>query len=423
MDTLLEIIHITLTAISKAVYNYWFLIVVGIVYFLAKKIRSTNVYNIENAKSPSASLIEAVLQGIVVGIVGSLIIVILGLPVELSSYLMFLLPISLVLSLINIRYICFSYSASLLGVLALTFNGQTVFGIVLPDIAISISGLLALVGILHLMESLLIYFVGADDCMPIVSKKDGRIVQGHILQKYWPIPIAVLFATTGVASGDTVAMPDWWPLLKTPQLITGAFYLGLMPFVGVLGYSSVTFAEEPERRAKKTGRLLFGYSILLIGFSIFMGENFVLSLIGLVLMSVMHEGIILLEQHHERQKDPLYTLPEQGVRIMHVIQGGVAEKAGIRKGNIIRKINDLDIINAQHFREVMEKKLTFLWIETENFKREITTHEIKAYPVGLETLDMKILPENPRVLFKYENLSKVGILHMLRKRYGGKGRD
>lgn len=420
MNLLLEIIHLTVIAISKAVYNYWYLIVVVLVYFLAKKIRNTNIYNMEYAKSPMAALIEAVLQGIVVGMVGSLLLVILGLPIQLSYYMFFILPISLVLAMINIRYICLSYSATILGVLALTFNGQTISGLTFPDIDINIPGLMALVGVLHLMESVLIYFVGANDCMPIVSKKDGKIVQGHILQKYWPIPIAVLFMTSGVASGDVIQMPTWWPLIKSPQLLVGIFYLGLMPFVGVLGYSTVTFSEEPERRAKKTGLMLFAYSIFMIGFAIIVKDNLVLSIIGLILMAVIHESILLAEQHFEITNTPLYTLPSQGIRIMHVIQGGPAEKAGMKRGNIIKKINDFEILNAQHFKEVMEKKFTFLWIETENFKRDIKTYEIKAYPAGLESLGIKILPENPRVLFKYENLKKIGIVDLLRSRYGKK---
>ncbi len=420
MNMILEIIHLTLTAISKAVYNYWFLLVVVIVYFLSKKIRMTNIYNMEYAKSPVAALIESVLQGVVVGIAGSLMIVLLGLPIQFSYVLLFLLPISLLLSMVNLRYLCLSYSATILGFLALVFNGQSIWGWTLPSIEMNISGLIGLVGILHLMESILIYFVGAEDSMPIISKKDGQIVQGHILQKYWPVPIAMLFMASGMASGEGIQMPNWWPLLKSPGFMLGTFHLGLMPFVGVLGYSTVTFSEEPEKRAKKTGLLLFGYSVLMIGLAIVAKDNLVLSVIGLLLMAIVHEGIMVVEQHQERVNRPIYTIPERGIRIMHIIQGGPADQAGLKKGNIIKKINDFDILNTQHFMEVMEKKFTFLWIEAENFKKEIKVHEIKAYPAGLESLGIKILPENPRVLIKYENWRKVGFVDLLKTRYGGK---
>lgn len=417
MNTLLEIIHLTLTAISKSVYNYWFLLIVFIVYLLVKKIFYSNIYNIENAKKPTTTLIEATLQGMVVGIVGSLIITTLGLPIVMSSYIILLLPISLMLAMINIRYICISYSATVLGILALSFNGQTIWGLTLPNVDINIPGLMAMVGILHLMESILIYFVGAEDCMPIISKINGQIVQGHILQKYWPIPIALLMISTGTSMPGGIAMPDWWPLMKTPQMLTGTFYLGLMPFVGVLGYNTVTFAQEPEKRAKTTGVMLFLYSTLMITLAIMVKHSLLLSIIGLILMAAVHESILLVEQYYETHHKPIYTLPEKGIRIMNVINGGAAEQAGIKKGSIIKRVNDLEIIDTSHFLEIMEKKLTFLWIETENFEHEIKTYEIKAYPSGIESLGIKILPENPRILFKYENIKKLGLADLIRRRY------
>lgn len=417
MNYLLEIIHITLIAISKSVYNYWFLMVVWVVYFLLKKMYFNNIYNIENSKPPVGALVEVVLQGIVVGIIGSLIIILLGLPIQLTVYIIYLLPISLLLSLIQVRYICISYSAAIMGLLSLILKGQVIMGLKLPDIAINVTGLIALVGILHLMESILIFLVGADDCMPIISKKEEQVVQGHILQKYWPIPIAILFVTTGQAAGSVIQMPDWWPILKTVHPQIDLIYFGLMPFVGVLGYSTVTFSEQPEKRAKRTGIMLFGYSLLIITIAILAKEQLLLQILGLLLMAGVHEAIMLLEQRHESNNKPIYTLPDKGIRIMHVIRGGVAEKVGMKKGQIIKKINDFEVIDTQHFLELMDKKWTFLWIETENLNKERNTHEIKAYPAGIDSLDIKILPEQPRILFKYENLKKVGIIDLIRNKY------
>lgn len=414
MNELLEIVHITLISISKAVYNYWFLIIVFILYFLIKKIQGTNIYNFENSKPPIWSLVEAVLQGIIVGIAGSLVIIILGIPINLSIYIIYLLPISIMLSMIKIRYICISYSAAVIGVLALIFNGQKIFNFKLPNININIAGLIALVGILHLMESILIFFVGADNCMPIICKKDGKIVQGHVLQKYWPIPLAMLFVTSGTASGSTIQMPYWWPLLKTHPISMESIFFGLMPLIGVLGYSSITFTEQPEKRAKKTGLMLFLYSLFIIIIAIIAKDNWILNLIGLVLMAALHEAIMLFEQYYERHSQPIFTLPDKGIRIMHVIEGGAAKKAGMKNGQVIKKINDFEVINSRHFKELMENKWTFLWIEVEGLKKESKTYEIKAYPNGLDNLGIKILPETPRILFKYENIKRIGMIDLLK---------
>jgi len=416
MDIALQVVHITLVSIAKAVFNVTFIIVMFIIYFLIRKLQLANIYNIENSQSSISQLIEVSLQGTIVGIIGSLIIVAVGIPVHFTIYLSLLLPISLVLSLINVRYICFSYSAAIMGILALIFNGQTIFGITLPNINISITGLIALVGVLHLMESLLIYFNGANNCIPIISKMNNQVIQGHILQKYWPIPISVLFVTTGYVTGESIQMPDWWPILKNPAYMATPLYYGLISLVGALGYSSVTFTEEPEIRSKKTAKMLFVYSLGILIIAIIAKENKLLQLFGLFTMSIMHEGIILIEQKQERKKDPIYTLPKKGVRIMYTLEGSVAEKIGLKRGDIIKKINDIEILNKEHFKEIMNKKFTFLWIEIQNLKDEYKVYEYKAYPNGIDYLGVKILPENPRIFFNINQVEEIGIYQLIKKR-------
>ena len=416
MNILLEIIHITLLSIARAVFNLTFIIVLFIVYFLIKKIQLANVYSLENAKAPLVHLLEVALQGTIVGVLGSFIIILIGLPIHFTMYLALLLPISLLLSLINIRYICFSYSASIIGLLALILNGQTIFNITLPDLQINITGLIALVGILHMMESLLIFFSGANDQIPIISKKNNQIIQGHIMQKYWPIPIALLFVASGTASGGVIQMPDWWPLLKSPEYIGMPIYYGLMSLVGALGYSSVTFTEEPQVRSKKIAKMLFSYSLLILSIAILAKDKIWLHLLGLLIMAFMHEGIIVYERWQESVKKPIYTLPQKGIRIMYTHEGGIGEEIGLQTGDIIKKVNDIEIADKAHFREVMAKRFTYLWIEIQNLKNEIKVIEYKAYPNGIDNLGIKILPSNPKILFKYDQLGNIGIYHLIKKR-------
>lgn len=417
MNMLLEIINVTLVAVAKSVFNFWFLIIIWLVYFLIKKYNNANIYNIENSRAAIVLMIEAALQGTVVGIIGSFLIIFLGLPLNITVYIIFLLPISLVLSIINVRYICFSYSAAIMGLLALLFKGQEFFGMKLPTIDINITGLMALVGILHLMESILIYFVGADDCIPIISKKNNQIILGHILQKYWPVPIAILVFASGTATESAIQMPNWWPLVKGHAILAAPLYYGLTSIVGALGYSSITFTEEPERRAKKTAVMLFGYSLIIISIAIIAENNIFMQLFGLVLMASIHEAIILIELRQESRNQPVFTLPEKGIRIMYVIEGSAAFKMGMKRGDIIRKINDIEVINLNQFKMLMKNKFTFLWIETMNLKNEIITYEFKAYPEGLQALGIKVIPERPRIIFKQSHLRRVGMIHLIKNKY------
>lgn len=405
MNRFLEILRLILANTSSAVFDYWFIFVIIIVYFLLKKIYYTNIYNTENVRHPIVCLLEVVLQGIFVGILGSILIVGLGIPIQLSIYLIYLLPISLLLSLFHMRLICISYSAAILGF----------FSMVVKGIGLDAAGLIAIVAVLHLMEGVLIFFSGAKDCTPIISKKDGQIVQGHIIQKYWPVPFAILFISMGVASVDSIQMPFWWPIFKSVD--SGAMYFGLMPFLGVLSYGCVTFTQEPEEKVRKSGLIIIIYSLILIFISYFARDHQALCVIGLLLLGALHEFVSQIEQIFEERKAPIYTLPIQGIRIMDVIDGEAAHLVGIRKGDIIKKINDIVVKDVQHYIELMENKWTFLWIETENLQKQIRVFEIKAYPAGLENLGIRVLPEHPRVLFRYENIKKIGLIDLLKNRF------
>ncbi|MCT4598531.1 MAG: PDZ domain-containing protein [Vallitalea sp.] len=418
MNALLEIIHITLLSISKAILNFSFIIVIWIIYILIKKYKKVNIYNFDNSKTTINTLIESILQGIIIGIIGSLIISIIGLPINLTYYIIFLLPLALLLSLINVRYLCFSYAASVMGVLSLIFRGQTILGISLPNININISGLIALVGILHLMEAILIYFVGADDPIPIIAKKDDQIILGHLMQKYWPIPIAMLVITSGGVSGsEVVEMPTWWPLLKDIPEEVSVYFYGLMPFVGALGYSSISFCQEPEKITKKSALRLMVYSILLIIISIFSVDNILMKIVGTILMAGMHEGMILYEQYSERINEPIYTLPNKGVRIMSIIAHGPGDIMGLKVGDIITKINGIEVISISQYRAIMKNNYTFIWMDIIRLSGQIHTMEYKAYPDGISDLRIRLLPEYPKIVYKYEGVQKIGFFHILKNKF------
>lgn len=418
MNALLEIIHITLVSLSRAILNFSFVFVIWIIYMLIKKYKNINIYNFDHSKTVINALVESILQGIIIGSIGSLIIAVIGLPMNLTYYLIFLLPLAFGLALINIRYLCFSYAASVMGVLSMIFRGQQIFGITLPNININISGLLALVGILHLMEAILIYFVGADDAIPIVSKKDDQIMVGHLMQKYWPLPIAMLVLSAGsVASSEVVEMPNWWPLLKDVPSGMSTYFYGLMPFVGALGYSSTTYSEEPKKRCKKTAVKLLFYSLILIVLAILSANYMVLQVIGLILMAGMHEGLILYEQHIENTHAPLYTLPEKGVRIMSVIADGPADQMGMKLGDIITKVNDIEVLNTRQFRAILKNEYTFLWIEVQHINGDMETFEFKAYPDGIRDLQVRLIPENPRIIYRHQSVQKIGLFHIIKNRF------
>ena len=92
--------------------------------------------------NPSQALkwtVKSVLAGLVSGNLGMLMVSGLGLSVQMGMYLALLFPAALILAKIRPRFCCFAYSGALLGILGV---GDA-------------RGILAVVGLLHIMEGFL----------------------------------------------------------------------------------------------------------------------------------------------------------------------------------------------------------------------------------------------------------------------------
>lgn len=415
MDIIFEILHITIKTIAESVISFTFLIIIGLIYFMIKKSQNINFYGYYLKYEALSNLVESVLQGIIIGIIGSLIISILGLPVVLSPAIMLLLPIAIILSFIHPRFLCFSYAGSLLGCISLLLRGQQIFGITLPKVDIDIVGLMVLVGTLHLMESLLIYFVGYKYAIPIVSKKDNTIVFGYIMQRFWPIPISLLVMNMGLVTNGSLVMPKWWPILN-PVFGKDIFvYFALLPIVGVIGYKTITFTYQPKIKARLSGQRLMIYSFVLLFLAVLSTYIFAFKIIGILFMVVMHEGLILFDQYIETVREPLYSLPKKGVRVLSVYTDGIAYKMGIEAGDIILKINGIEIKDSREYKYIIQEIVNNIKLEVIKINGNKKVLEYKKNKSETSTIGVCLLNENPKVIFKYNTLNQFSIVKIILK--------
>ncbi|MGB9905420.1 MAG: PDZ domain-containing protein, partial [Desulfotomaculales bacterium] len=97
----------------------------------------------------------AVIYGVVGGFAGSLLIVLAGLTLS-GAGLLYLWPVAILLLLIEPRFLCFAYAGGLLAVTHLLFGFPS----------LNVAQILALVAILHMVESILILVSGHLGAVP-----------------------------------------------------------------------------------------------------------------------------------------------------------------------------------------------------------------------------------------------------------------
>ncbi|MDA3845522.1 MAG: PDZ domain-containing protein [Vallitaleaceae bacterium] len=411
-----DLFSISLIGVAQSVFSYMFVMLVWILYMLVKKLGLANVYNRDQSRTTFASMIELAMHGTIAGFILSLVLILIGIPITMSPYLLLLIPISLILGMGNIRYLCMSYSMGVLGLMAMIFNGQNLGSVTLPNIDIEVSGLIALAGALHVIEGVLVALYGDRDAIPIVSKKGDQILLGHIIQRYWPIPFAALIATTGAFTGGTVEMPNWWPFIGQSSFIVDSMIFMPLSMLGILGYSTVTFVQSPKKRVVGSGIGISIYGIVLIGLGLISQNNMVLEIIGIVSMVGLHELIIAVELFYENNTEPIYPLPEKGIRIMHVNEGSIAEYMGLVKGDLIENINGIEVVNLRHFKAIMKQKYNAIKIQVVDITSRSKELNYTSTKKTIEALGIKLIPENPVVLFKASNMMKIGMIHLMRNR-------
>lgn len=411
---MLEVIEVALRGVGYGIFNYVFVFAVWLVYILVRRLTSMDYYRMSKKKPLLYSISDMILQGIMIGIVVSVIIVVLGIPLQISDLFLFLIPISLLLSIIRLRFLCVSYSAGLLGIISLICNGQVVFGVTIANIEIHLPSLIIIVGILHLMEGLLVLFTAKNSAVPILTKKDDQVLMGHVIQKSWPIPIAFLvIELTTKVSGGAIEVPDWWPLIQYVGQYPELLYT-ILPTIGLLSYTTITYTETPKERSRFSGTLIFMYSLFVIVLGVVAINSYAIQVFGLGVMALMHEGIYYLELLREKGKSPLYFVPKEGIRIMHVIEGGFAEKIGLKQGDIIERFNGTVIKDVQHFIKLVKGTKDSIVLGMQPLKGEKTELQIEKSS-DLEKIGIRIIPEKPLILFPFSYLENVGIFNFLRR--------
>ncbi len=301
------------------------------------------------SRGSCAEILAATGFGLLGGLAGSFLLVFIGLTI--SGELYYLWPVAILLMLINIRFLCFAYAG---GVLAIS-------NLLLGVPQISVQQILALVAILHMVESFLILVSGHLGAVPAYVKgPEGNVVGGFTLQKFWPIPIIALVVLAGSSlEGSGVNMPDWWPLINPavqgdPQNLT----FMLLPLVAGLGYGDIAIARTPAEKSRLAALFLGVYSLTLLVLALFAGQSRIVGFLAALFSPLGHEAVIYIGKRIELKGKPLYIPSGEGVRVMDVLPGGPAWRSGLRPGDVVTAINGIRPFNNAEFRYLMQSSLT-----------------------------------------------------------------
>ncbi|MBM7853661.1 hypothetical protein JOC37_000026 [Desulfohalotomaculum tongense] len=306
--------------------------------------------------------------GLLGGLLGSFLMLFVGLTLS-GSGLQYIWPLAVLLMLIDARFLCFAYAG---GILALS---KIIFG--WP--AVSVPQVLGLVAILHMVESVLIYFSGHLGAVPAYIKVGAnRLVGGFALQRFWPIPVVALVV---VGQGDLVQtgieMPEWWPLIK-PEITAhrDTLIYSLFPVVAGLGYGDIAAARKPREKSRLSAKYLALYSVVLLILAVLSDRYTAVALAAALFSPLGHEAVIYLNKKLELANKPIYVPAEQGVRVLDVVPGTAAWAAGLRSGDVILTFNGIPVYNKAYLEYMLQQNLGLAEISFTSGQRQLYRREL-----------------------------------------------
>ncbi|ACV64655.1 PDZ/DHR/GLGF domain protein [Desulfofarcimen acetoxidans DSM 771] len=357
MSLLGQLLPLILHGISRAVMDDLFWVVVLLIAFQYRRTnkekeriagmetKTLSLKNIFNSSGFIRDTLAATGFGLLGGLLGSLLMVYIGLTLS-GSGLLYLWPLAILLMLIDARFLCFAYAG---GILALS-------SLLLGFPRINIPQLIALVAVLHMVESVLILASGHLGASPVyIKNRVGRIVGGFTLQKFWPIPLVGLLVVGQGAMVDGVDMPGWWPLIKSG--LPGdpnSFIYTLLPVVAGLGYGDVAIARTPNQKSRMSAFFLGLYSLILLLLALVADRSRFLALLAALFAPLGHELVIFIGKQVELVSPPLYAAKGPGLMVLDVFPDTPAWRAGLRSGDSVVEINGRPVADRESLDFLLE---------------------------------------------------------------------
>ena len=379
----MELILYTLRALASVIFEPVLLIMLIIlaIIFYSKNKRIVIMQKMiigEQINTAMELTLSQITLGIIAGIVMSLLFTLLGISFTEDSGIQFLFIFSIILMLFKPRFICFSYSGAVLGIVSIFIDILNRYSNAhINYLNIDILSLMTLIGVMHIVEAFLVMMDGHRGTIPVFTKRDNKIAGGYALSRYWLVPLAffVAYSISSVGAGNVkVSTPNWWPLINTKYIINtiSTMVLSMTAMCGVIGYSSVTFSRTKEKKAVSSGIYILVYGIILTLLAQLCRFGIACEIIVVIFAPLGHEFMILYQRKMESKKPLLFVSTNDGISILEVVPDTEAYNLGIRPGDKIIKVNGNEVNSEKEIYKAFNESNNKVNLDVLHISREVS---------------------------------------------------
>ncbi|MED2941849.1 PDZ domain-containing protein [Bacillus swezeyi] len=312
-------------------------------------------------------------KGLLAGILLS--IVSFGLGLSLPFGMLILIAAVTAAAALTFRQSLLS-SAYTLGVsivigLSIDYAGSGMAEAFLPQLSLANwSAAAVLLGLLLFAEGILAYKTAHIRTSPaIVMSRRGLPIGQQIANRVWFLPLFILIPGHAIES----SVP-WWPVLSFNG---GAFQLLWIPYF--IGFGQRVQGSLPSESIKITARRIsvLGIMTLLIAAGSIWWTPLAAAAAA---AAVAGRAFLTWKQRVNDNSAPFYfSKRDQGLMVLGIIPNTPAAGLGLQIGEIITKVNGIQVKNEADFYEALQKNGAFFKLEVVGLNNEIRFEQRASY--------------------------------------------
>lgn len=257
------------------------------------------------------------------------------------------------------------------------------------------TGLAVLLGLLLLAEGLLSYRSAHVKMSPAIAiSKRGSYIGRQIANRVWLLPLFLFIP------GDGISVPfDWWPVFS----VNSQSFIPLwIPYF--IGFGQRVQGSLPIISMQLTARrvCILGIVTLAIG-----AASYFWNPLSLAAAAVAVAGRVFLswKQRVNDNSAPYYfSKRNQGLMVLGIIPHTPAEELNLEIGEIITKVNGIQVRKVTDFYEALEKNRTFIKLEIIDCDGQLRFEQRASYEGEHHELGILFVKEDDEMEYRqYRN--------------------
>lgn len=295
------------------------------------------------------------LSSLLLGLILSVITLIMGLalPIDLLN---FIAAIIIIFSAWGFRLLSpawtlgaaflIFYLSEKMGWAFIPYSGLSFEGI--------ISGLAIILALLLMAEGILVLKRGWQGTSPRLEKSPRGMTRGvQLAQRLWLVPVFLV-----LPAGELTSSWSWWPVFSI-----GAEQYAFICFPFLVGFAQLVKSTLPELAVKATGKNVVAIGVMALILAVSSYWVPVLAVVSVAFAFISRIWISWRHHSYEKKKHYFFTPQPKGVMILGVIPYTPALKMNLKIGELIYKVNGIEVNNEPQFYEALQKNAAYCKLE------------------------------------------------------------